>query len=86
MISGISCISSAVVSQLEREPDRPGAEFVIAIVGSLTSFAIAVILALAAALFDVPPGARAIIGKSPLGDPDGESGGLGVRVHPDGPK
>ena len=61
-VSGITLHIFGGVSQLEREPDRPGAEFVIAIVGPLTSFAIAAILALASALFDVPPGARAIMG------------------------
>lgn len=61
-VSGITLHIFGGVSQLEREPDRPGAEFVIAIVGPLTSFAIAATLALATALFDVPPGARAIMG------------------------
>ena len=60
-VSGITLHIFGGVSQLEREPDRPGAEFVIAIVGPLTSFAIAAILALASALFDIPPGARAIV-------------------------
>src|SRR5262245_54262289 len=45
------------VSQLEREPNRPGAEFVIAVVGPLTSFAIAAVLLVSLGL-DPGPGAR----------------------------
>ncbi len=45
------------VSRLEREPDRPGAEFLIAIVGPLTSFAVAGAVALLRLALD--PGAVA---------------------------
>jgi CBS domain-containing protein len=47
------------VSQMEREPDRPGSEFTIAAVGPATSFAIALVLALAGRALDLSPGARA---------------------------
>jgi Zn-dependent protease/predicted transcriptional regulator len=61
-VAGITLHVFGGVSQLEREPDRPGAEFVIAIVGPLTSFGIAAILAAAAALVDFAPGPRAVVG------------------------
>jgi Zn-dependent protease/predicted transcriptional regulator len=58
-VSSITLHIFGGVSQLEREPTRPGAEFVIAVVGPLTSFAIALVLALAGAVLTVGPGARA---------------------------
>src|SRR5262245_37747861 len=58
-VSGITLHIFGGVSELEREPDRPGAEFTIAIVGPLTSFLIAAVLGLAARILDPGPGARA---------------------------
>jgi Zn-dependent protease/predicted transcriptional regulator len=58
-VSSITLHIFGGVSQMEREPDRPGAEFVIAIVGPLTSFAIAVVLSLALRVLDPGAGARA---------------------------
>jgi Zn-dependent protease len=49
------------VSQLEREPDRPGVEFLVAIVGPLTSFALAGLIAVAQAVLTPPPAAAAIM-------------------------
>lgn len=40
------------VSEMEREPERPGAEVAIAVVGPLTSFALAGLVALLAVLFE----------------------------------
>jgi Zn-dependent protease len=51
-VSGITLHVFGGVSQLEQEPDRPGAEAVIAAVGPLTSFAIAA--AIAGALVFLP--------------------------------
>lgn len=48
------------VSQLEREPDRPGAELAIALAGPLTSLALAAAIWLGAALVDPAPVAAAI--------------------------
>ncbi len=58
-VSSITLHIFGGVSQMEREPNRPGAEFVIAAVGPLTSFAIALVLALANAVLAVGAGARA---------------------------
>ncbi len=58
-VSSITLHIFGGVSQMEREPDRPGAEFTIAVVGPLTSFAIAVVLALAGRVLDPGAGARA---------------------------
>ena len=60
-VSSITLHIFGGVSQMEREPDRPGAEFTIAIVGPLTSFAIAGVLALVGRVLDPGPGARAIM-------------------------
>jgi len=58
-VSGITLHIFGGVSQLEREPSRPGAEFVIAVVGPATSFAIAAALALVDLALAPGPGARA---------------------------
>jgi Zn-dependent protease/predicted transcriptional regulator len=58
-VSSITLHIFGGVSQMEREPDRPGAEFTVAIVGPLTSFAIAAVLALAGRVLDPGAGARA---------------------------
>ncbi|MBI2879811.1 MAG: site-2 protease family protein [Candidatus Rokubacteria bacterium] len=60
-VSGITLHIFGGVSQLEREPDRPGVEVVVAVVGPLTSFAIAAVLALALRLLDPPAAAAAIM-------------------------
>jgi Zn-dependent protease len=60
-ISSITLHIFGGVSQLEREPDRPGAEVAIAIVGPLTSFAVAAAAALGAVLAEPGPVAAAII-------------------------
>jgi Zn-dependent protease/predicted transcriptional regulator len=49
-VSGITLHVFGGVSQLEREPDRPGVELVMAIVGPLTSFALAALAAVGAGL------------------------------------
>jgi len=59
-ISSITLHVFGGVSQLEREPDSPGAEFAIAIVGPLTSFAVAAVVALGAAVAQPRPLAAAI--------------------------
>lgn len=48
------------VSQMEREPARPGAEVAIAIVGPLTSFAVAAIVGLGAVVVGLGPIGAAI--------------------------
>jgi len=60
-VSGITLHIFGGVSQLEREPDRPGVEVVVAVVGPLTSFALAAVLALALRLLDPPAAAAAIM-------------------------
>jgi Zn-dependent protease len=60
-VSGITLHVFGGVSQLEREPPRPGVEVVVAIVGPLTSFALAALLGLAGALVPLQPGALAIV-------------------------
>lgn len=58
-VSSITLHIFGGVSQMEREPERPGAEFTIAVVGPLASFALAAALALGARALDPGPGARA---------------------------
>jgi Zn-dependent protease/predicted transcriptional regulator len=58
-VSSITLHIFGGVSQMEREPDRAGSEFTIAIVGPLTSFAIAAVLAVANRALDPGPGTRA---------------------------
>jgi Zn-dependent protease len=58
-VSSITLHIFGGVSQMDREPDRAGAEFAIAIVGPLTSFAIAAVLVIANRALDPGPGARA---------------------------
>jgi Zn-dependent protease len=60
-VSSITLHIFGGVSQMTREPDRPGTEWVIAVVGPLTSFALALALALLNALADLPPGAAAVV-------------------------
>jgi Zn-dependent protease len=61
-VSSITLHIFGGVSQLEREPDRPGVEFVVAIVGPLTSVAIAGVLALAQVVLQPTAGTSAILG------------------------
>jgi Zn-dependent protease/predicted transcriptional regulator len=49
------------VSEMTREPDRPGVEWTVAVVGPLTSFAIAAVLAGVSALAALPPVAAAVV-------------------------
>jgi Zn-dependent protease len=60
-VSGITLHIFGGVSQLEREPDRPAVEFVVAIVGPLTSFGIAGGLVVALGLLQPAPGVRAVM-------------------------
>jgi Zn-dependent protease/CBS domain-containing protein len=60
-VSSITLHIFGGVSQLDREPDRPGVEFAVAIVGPLTSLAIAAVLSLAQWLLQPPPGPSAVI-------------------------
>lgn len=59
-VSSITLHIFGGVSQLTREPDRPGAEWNMAIVGPLTSFAIAGALAVLYRLVDLPAPASAV--------------------------
>ena len=61
-VSSITLHIFGGVSQLEREPDRPDVEFRVAVVGPLTSFAIAVVLLAAQRILDPSPGVRATLG------------------------
>lgn len=60
-VSSITLHVFGGVSQLEREPDRPGTELAIAIVGPLTSFAVAAVIALGASVLEPGPVATAIV-------------------------
>jgi Zn-dependent protease/CBS domain-containing protein len=60
-VSGITLHIFGGVSQLEREPDRPGMEFAVAIVGPLTSFAIAAALVVGQGILQPAPGGRAVM-------------------------
>lgn len=60
-VSGITLHIFGGVSELKRDPDGPGVEFIIAIVGPLTSFAIAAILALIHGLIEPPPAPAAVL-------------------------
>lgn len=60
-VSGITLHVFGGVSQLEREPGRPGVEIVVAIVGPLTSLVIAAVVAAADALWAPPPAAAAVM-------------------------
>jgi len=59
-VSGITLHIFGGVSQLTREPDRPGAEWNMAIVGPLTSLAIAGVLALFYRFASLPASAAAV--------------------------
>ena len=61
-VSSITLHIFGGVSQLEREPDRPDVEFMVAVVGPLTSFAIAAVLGAAQKVLDPSPGVRATLG------------------------
>jgi Zn-dependent protease/predicted transcriptional regulator len=60
-VSGVTLHVFGGVSQLSREPDRPGEEFAIAIVGPLTSFAIAGVLAVLRSLTQPPVAVAAVM-------------------------
>jgi Zn-dependent protease/predicted transcriptional regulator len=59
-VSGITLHIFGGVSQLTREPDRPGAEWNMAVVGPLTSLALAGALAVLLRFIDLPPSAAAV--------------------------
>jgi Zn-dependent protease len=60
-VSGITLHVFGGVSQLTREPDRPGEEFTVAIVGPLTSLAIAGVLAVLRSLTQPPVTVTAVM-------------------------
>lgn len=60
-VSGITLHVFGGVSQLAREPDRPGEEFTVAIVGPLTSLAIAGVLAVLRSLTQPPVTVTAVM-------------------------
>ncbi len=60
-VSGVTLHVFGGVSQLGREPDRPGVEFAVAIVGPLTSFAIAGVLAVLRWLTQPPVAVAAVM-------------------------
>lgn len=60
-VSAITLHVFGGVSQMEREPDRPGVEFAVAAVGPLTSFALAAAAGAAGRLLGPPPAAAAIL-------------------------
>lgn len=60
-VSSITLHIFGGVSELSREPDHPRAEFAIAIVGPLTSFALAAVITAAGALVTPPPAAAAVM-------------------------
>ena len=61
-VSGITLHVFGGVSQLDREPSRPGEELAVAITGPLTSLAIAGALALLRILLPLPAGVAAVTG------------------------
>jgi Zn-dependent protease len=61
-VAGITLHVFGGVSQLTREPDRPGVEFAVAIVGPLTSFVIAGMLAALRSLTAPPAMVAAVMG------------------------
>jgi Zn-dependent protease/CBS domain-containing protein len=61
-VSSITLHVFGGVSQMEREPDRPGAEVAIAIVGPLTSFGVALVCAVAAPFIEPGSVAAATVG------------------------